>query len=321
MRIEPTLAVAEQFVELCAELVERGPIKEYVSHRATVASLRGRVDPAATLRGPWARGHRSVATCRWRQLTEDTEFNRLLLSASIRAERIIRSHRGVSRAARMLVVSLSGAQFVPHPPARLTAFGGDMSDMAGMARILIEGIPLSLTQRAGNEPLSAWINVERVFEEAVFEVCRSTLPTASVYPGARSGVQLFHAMSAEPPALKKAAEPDVVIDQSGKRLVLDAKYRRSGEYPEDPELYQLIAHAVAHGADAAALVTPALAAAPARRRLGRIATGCTVDVIAVDAATGSSVERGIREWINGHCAPPSAGVAEPGSGDSLASAR
>lgn len=296
-RIEATLAVADEFVAVCGGLFESGPVKEYVSREAAVTWPRGAIKVAATVRGPWARGRRSVAVCRWRELTEDTELNRLLLSAAVRAERIIRTGRGASLHARALVVALSGAQFVANPNTAPVQVQPDLIDVIGLARGLIEGVPWSQSTSAEREPISSWVNVERVFEEAVLEISRTERPDADVSHGKDSGVPIFHAEASEPPALRKIAEPDVVVQLGSERLILDAKYRRSGEYPGEAELYQLIAHAVAHKATRAALVTPALAGGPTRRRLGRIATGCTIDVVAVDPSNEVSMRSGVGDWL------------------------
>lgn len=306
-RIEPTLAVAEMFVSACTEFVRTGPLKEYVHRHDTVARPRGRIDVAGTVRGPMARGNRSAVVCDWRQLTEDTPLNRLLLSAAVRAERIIREHREDSRSAITLIISMAGAQFVPNPVTRVHLSSRDAGETVGLARTLVEGVPLALSSEPSDEPVTAWINVERIFEEAVFEMCRRNASHAAISRGQDDDVMLFHSKGNEPEAVTKSAEPDVVItDQAGQRLILDAKYRRSGEAPDDTELYQLIAHAVAYSATAAALVTPALSGPPTVRRLGRIKTGCVVEIVSVDPASATSIGDGIQEWLTAHGAASAA---------------
>jgi hypothetical protein len=305
-RIEPALVVAELFVALCSDFVRSGPLKEYVERRELVARPRGKIDIAGTVRGPMARGNRSAVVCEWRQLTEDTPLNRLLLSAAVRAERIIREQQEASHLARRLIVALSGAQFFPSPSTRVNTWGEDVVEIVGLAITLIKGVPLALSAEQSDEPVTAWINVERIFEEAVFEICRRNAGHATVGRGQDSGVMLFHSAESEPEALAKSAEPDVVITQGGKRFILDAKYRRSGEEPDDAELYQLIAHAVAYEAEAAALVTPALWGPATVRRLGRIATNCVVEIIPVDPASPASIEREIQKWLSAHCPQPAA---------------
>jgi McrBC 5-methylcytosine restriction system component len=297
-RIEPTLAVAEMFVTTCTEFIRSGPLKEYVRRHETVARPRGRIDVAGTVRGPMARGNRSAVVCDWRQLTEDTPLNRLLLSAAVRAERILREHGEDSRLARILIISMAGAQFVPNPSTSVHLSTRDAGETVGLATALIEGVPLALSPEPSDQPVTAWINVERIFEEAVFELCRRNVGDATVTRGQDDGVMLFHSKDAEPEALQKSAEPDVVVTaRGGQRVILDAKYRRSGEEPDDSELYQLIAHAVAYSATAAALVTPALFSPSTVRRLGRIRTGCVVDVVSVDPASATSIKQGIQTWM------------------------
>lgn len=304
-RIEPTLAVAEMFVSACTEFVRTGPLKEYVQRHATLARPRGRIDIAGTVRGPMARGNRTAVVCDWRQLTEDTPLNRLLLSAAVRAERILQEYGEDSRRARTLIISMAGARFFPNPTTRVHFSSRDAGETVGLAKTLIEGVPLALSPEPSQEPVTAWINVERIFEEAVFELCRRSAVGAAVTRGQDDGVMLFHSKSDEPEALTKSAEPDVVVTApGGQRLILDAKYRRSGEDPDDSELYQLIAHATAYSATAAALVTPALSRPPTVRRLGRIRTGCVVEVVSVDPASATSIGDGVRAWLSSHSQQP-----------------
>lgn len=298
-RVEPTLAIAQLFVDLCSDFVRRGAPKGYVGRHEAVTKPRGRVDILGTLRGPMARGSLERVVCRWRELTEDTALNRVLLSAALRAERIFRDCGDDNPEARLLIVALSGAQFFPVPDLRIPTSSPDVAEVVGLASTLIGGVPLALAPGAGDEPVSAWINVERVFEEAVYELCGRKAGHERVSRGADNGVKVFHAGPSEPSPSPKVAEPDVVIDRDGLRpMVLDAKYRRSGENPADEELYQLIAHAVAYRATAAALVTPAIHGPPTIRRLGRIETGCTFDVVSVDASSASSIESNVEQWLS-----------------------
>lgn len=309
LKAGPTLAVAQRFIEACSNVLGGQLVKEYMLRRETLARPCGKIDLRATLQGPRARGRASVTVCTWRQLTEDTPFNRLLLSAAIRAEHIIQARQHDCAEARRVIGSLSGAQFVANPLTHFDQRNQEFDELVGIARLLIEGTPLS-TASGGNQPVSAWVNVERVFEEAVFELCLQYLPTA-VTRGVDRQISLFHSDPTEPAPAHKSAEPDVVIEHNGKRLILDAKYRRSGEHPSEGELYQLIAHAVAYRAEAAALVTPALNAPPARQRLGRIETGCAIEVISVDPASEASVTNGVERWLAHHYADPTPGLPPP----------
>ncbi|MBU3748847.1 MAG: hypothetical protein FGM52_00040 [Mycobacterium sp.] len=294
--VDPTLVVAQRFVDRCSRFLERGPLKEYLPHAEAVQRPRGRINIGATVGGPWARGRDSIIVCEWRRLTDDTPLNRILLAAAVRAERIINRHVGISRSARALLLILSGAELVPNPDSEIppAAFNESSTEVLSLARTLISGVPwTSAGLPAG--PVSCWINVERVFEEAVYAVCRKKSSGRPVYKGAGSGTKLFHALPGEPPPQFKSAEPDVVIEGLGGRLVLDAKYRRG---LDDSQLYQLVAHAGAFEAHAAALIGPALDGSPSIRRLGRIASGCTIDVISVDPSSVRSIEAGISRWVD-----------------------
>ena len=298
-RFEPTAAVAQMFVDLCSEWVRTGALKEYVTKREAITKPRGRIDIPGTLQGPRARGHFERVVCRWRQLTEDTSLNRMLLSAAVRAEKILRGSGEDSPAARLLLVALSGAEFYPNPELRIFSSSPEVEDIVGLASTLIRGVPIALSPGSGGEPVSAWFNVEQIFEEAVREICRRGAGQQNVSSGRENGVKIFHSLPNEAAAVKKIAEPDVVIDgvRSGP-LILDAKYRRSGENAAEDQLYQLITHAVAYRATAAALVAPALEGPQAIKPLGRIATGCRIDIVSVDPSSAISMETGINEWLS-----------------------
>ena len=258
-RFEPTVAVAQMFVDLCGAWVRAGALKEYVTRHEATTRPRGRIDIQGTLRARLARGHFERVVCRWRQLTEDTPLNRVLLAAAVRAERIFRYSGKDSPEARQLLVALSGAAFYPIPELRVFPSSPEAAEIVALASTLIRGVPIALSPGSGDEPVSAWFNVDQFFEEAVREICRRRAGQCNVSSGRENDVRIFHSAPDEAAPLKKVAEPDVVIDvDNGGPLIIDAKYRKSGENVDEEQLYQLITHAVAYRATAAALVKPAL---------------------------------------------------------------
>jgi 5-methylcytosine-specific restriction endonuclease McrBC regulatory subunit McrC len=193
---------------------------------------------------------------------------------------------------------LSGAQMLPDPafPSLSLSISTDLKETLRMAEAIIRGVPFNF-HSAGPSPFSAWVNIDRVFEEAVRTLCRSTAPANfTVADGKSQKIPLFHALDGEGEPMRKRADPDIVIYGDGRTGLLDAKYRKSGEKVTEDEIYQLIAHAGAFSADAAALVTPALHGAPGIRRLGRVSTGCSVDVIAVDPTQADEMGDLIGHW-------------------------
>lgn len=112
-------------------------------------------------------------------------------------------------------------------------------------------------------------------------------------------MHLFHAAAGDPPALRKRADPDIVVfQQDGQVLVVDVKYRKSGENPSEEQLYQLAAHAAAYRADAAALFVPILGEGSEHiQRYGRLADGCSVDVVAVRANNATLIAQAVVGWL------------------------
>jgi hypothetical protein len=301
--IPPSTAVAIDFTRALLAAIRKGIKKEYVDVRLTTSRPRAKLLVAESIKGPWARGHQTSVVTRTRPLSEDTVTNRALLAAGIRAQHLLRDHPETLHDLRECLIALSGATLVPSPRMPLDNAGPESDIAAALASAanLIEGVPVMPTEGPPTSAFSAWVNVERVFEEAVLAIC-SRIHPSSTSVGRTLQVPLFTSLKDEPDAITKRADPDVVVRNGDRTFVLDAKYRRSGERPTEEELYQLIAHAQAFNADAAALVAPAIFGAPGTRWLGRIRGGCSVEVIAIDPRQGAMTERQIRDWFTSRAA-------------------
>ncbi|MGW4025453.1 5-methylcytosine restriction system specificity protein McrC [Streptomyces sp. NPDC005009] len=296
--LPPLTAIARAFSAMVERELAAGPQKEYIATSAHSSRVRGKVHVGETVRALWSRGRHDLLAIRYRNLSEDTEINRYLLAACNRAEHLLRHHDEARITVQRCMQMLSGAQMLPDPafPSLSPSISADLRSTLRMAEVIIRGVPFNF-QSAGASPFSAWVNIDRVFEEAVRTLCRSTAPTNfTVTDGKSQKIPLFHAVEGEGEPMRKRADPDIVIYGDGRTGLLDAKYRKSGEKVTEDEIYQLIAHAGAFSADAAALVTPALHGPPGIRRLGRVNTGCSVDVIAVDPTQADVMSDLIGRW-------------------------
>jgi 5-methylcytosine-specific restriction endonuclease McrBC regulatory subunit McrC len=247
--------------------------------------------------------------CVVRPLTDDTPFNRAIVVAAERAEKLlIRANAEEALIGlRRSVLSLTGAQRDRAPNFRevrevLEPNRPDHEELLALAELIINGVPALPRSESDDQhhPMSAWLNVERLFEEAVLTIVRrGGLPHgATVRSGYGDGVQLFSRVHGDPQTVRKNADPDVVIRLLGQTWLLDAKYRRHPRDFDDDELYQLMAHASAYQASVAALVAPARSGHPAGQRwLGRDNHGTTYYLITVDTTTRRGIEEPIDAWL------------------------
>ncbi|MFF3320746.1 hypothetical protein [Streptomyces sp. NPDC002889] len=290
------VALAREFLHSLEGQLAQSIRKEYVTVEAVSSRPRGKALVRETVLNLWAKGRTDRVTTRYRSLTENTATNRYLLAASLRAEHLLSQHHAEKGRVQQCVHALSGAQLVAYPPFPSNELEIDEGLLRTLrvGRALLDGVPLGT--QSGDAQFSSWVNVDRVFEEAVRQLCRIAMPSAQVSDGKSQKIMLFHAAHGEAEAVRKRADPDIVIRRHGKVGLVDAKYRSSGERVTEDALYQLIAHAGAFAADAAALVAPALHGPPRIQRLGRVNGGCSIDIIAVDPAQPGSTQSLIQSW-------------------------
>ncbi|QIQ03468.1 5-methylcytosine restriction system specificity protein McrC [Streptomyces liangshanensis] len=296
--LPPLASVARAFSDMIERELALGPQKQYTATSAYSNRVRGKIHVGETVRNLWSRGRHDLLAIRYRNLTEDTEINRYLLSACLRAEHLLNKYDEERAAVQRCIQMLSGAKMLVEPTLTSPSpnISASLKETLEVAKTLIRGVPFNF-RNAGNSPFSAWVNIDRIFEEAVRTICRNTTPTnCTVTDGKSQKISLFHAIEGEPLPVAKRADPDIVIRSATRIGLLDAKYRKSGEKVTEDAIYQLISHAGACAADAAALVAPALHGPPGIRRLGRISTGCSVDVIAVDPTRADVMSDLIGQW-------------------------
>ncbi len=298
-RLPAWITLLERYGELLYQYVRVGIDRRYLARRWETSIPRGRIDIGRTSRLHRARDRPHVLSCVVRELTEDTNFHRLLVSAAVRADRLL----GVGQATpalgalRRSLLAFSGIPFEPSPDmfrarAELGPHADDaMLGLLELAELIVRGVSALPEDAVDREqPASVWINVDAIFEQALRKLVaeRISLPVRS---GRGDGVPLLR--TGEP----LAADPDIVVDYPQGPAILDAKYRRHGTEIARPELYQLMAHAIAYGARRAALITPRLTETDRDRFLGVDTNGCHYDVIAVDADSASALRRQLDAWL------------------------
>ena len=292
-------AIAVEYSAALNEVLQHGISKAYSSRQHRTSHPKGKLLVSESINRCWARGRTDSVIALTRPLTEDTQINRVLLAGALRADALLDLKEG-QKTIREQILVLSGATSLVRPeiPDAHAIPDAPTRRAVSIAKSLIEGVPLpsSLNVFAKSRH-STWINVERIFEEAIFSILHRFYPKQA-FTGKSLGVQIFGNFPGDFRQIRKRADPDIVLKFRDKVLILDAKYRRSGEDPSDAELYQLIAHAGAFGAVSAAIVAPALHGHTGVRRLGKLRDGCSIDIIAVDPADSASVESILLSWVH-----------------------
>lgn len=301
-------AVIEAFAVELATYARAGAEKRYIRQRMTTARPRGRIDIARTATKVWPRGRTDLLACDVRVLTEDTYLNRALLAAAVKAEALARQLKldDPLRDLRMASMALSGARLELAPDTRtaraeVNPMMPSVARLVGLAEVILDGIPALPPPRLEDAPypMSAWLNAEKIFEEAVRCVVAGVVPLGTVRAGSGDGVALLSAIDGKLSQEMHKADPDVVVDTNGRVIILDAKYRRHGDEYSQGELYQIMAHARAYGAFAAALVVPAAQRQPGAYAIGSDSVGTAYYVVAVDPSSVLSLEREIGDWVSG----------------------
>lgn len=307
--ISPWSEVAIRFQKALSAYVLHGIERRYISEVVTTSRPRGRIDIRSTAFKVRSRGLEDRVVCVPRILTDDTPLNRVVSAAAIRAEQLL-LREGVMdslREIRLASMSLSGVRrdVVPNfSAARLSQEVGNSEHdrLLSLAELLVSGVPaLPASERLeAGHPMSAWIDVERLFEEAVRSIARTVIgDQGSARAGRGDGITLFQYQPEDPSTRRKSADPDVVIRHKARILLLDAKYRRHEEQFTEAELYQLMAHAGAYQAMMAALVTPSRNKIdPPERWIGRDQGGIAYYVLSVDPTSPAGMINPIAKWIS-----------------------
>jgi hypothetical protein len=306
--VSPWSAVAIRFQELLSAYVLHGIERRYISEMVTTSRPRGRIDIASTITRVRSRGREDQVTCTPRILTEDTPLNRVISAAAVRAEQLLLREgiTGTLRNVRLASMALSGVRrdVIPDFAAARNSLEirhADRDALLSLAELLVSGVPTlpSGERQDPDHPMTAWINAELLFEEAIRSIARAVVgDSGSVRAGRGDGVTLFQRWPQDPATPRKSADPDVVIRHKNGILLLDAKHSRHDEDFTEDELYQLIAHAGAYQALAAALVIPSRDKNwAATRWIGRDQNGVAYYTVSVDPTSATGMYDPIAEWI------------------------
>lgn len=311
----PWLAVAESYQDILAKYVSSGIERRYIPIEIVTSRPRGKIQVPHTAIRLLSRGRTDQVACVPRVMTDDTAFNRAVSAAAMRTEQILLREGGPKeplRAIRSCLISLSGVRrdVIPDFTAAWQSLNIDQPGwrrLLSMAQIIVDGIPaLPPGERQDSAyPMTAWLNVEKIFEDAIRSITlRASAGLGSVRAGENDGVELFTHSATDPATPQRAANPDIVVSHQNGTLLLDAKYRRHAKPYTDNELYQLMAHASAYRAEAAALVAPVRPGeVPGERWIGRDKNGTAYYVISVNPQSIRLMQAPIHSWLLRHLNP------------------
>lgn len=238
---------ADDFVDLVAalfllqvdRLVRQGLRRSYVEREAVLQTVRGRIDLRKTLE-LHARA-RPDAWCQFEEFTLDGPENRLLLAALrvVAAQQALPAERRVL--ARRLTRDFPGVQAPAQasalraPTRRTTRLNRHYEPALGLAELILAS--KGLAHQFGLVPAAGFLlDMARLFERFVAKRLRALL----ALHGVRTFEQDRHPLDE---AEAYVVKPDLVLqqDSSGKRLVVDTKYK-TGDHASREDLYQMIAY-------------------------------------------------------------------------------
>jgi hypothetical protein len=295
----PWLPMAARFATVLSRYAKYGIDRRYLQREIDSPFVRGRVNIGQTLRKHRIRGRTDALSCSVRELSDDGHLNRVLLSAAVKAEALLRgtTHVRELRALRQSMRSFGAVMMqnrVDLEWAReeaLSTIRPVEPELVELAEILITGIAASPADHDVTQPVSSWINLDSVFEQAARRLITRV-----------SGNSVRFGGDDEVPLLRDGeglgAEPDIVVETDECRLLFDAKYRRHGSRVGRDELYQLMAHADAYDADEATLIVPRIHSNDADRFFGFDSRGCAYRVAVIDANDSERMSRRLAELVD-----------------------
>ena len=287
---EPERAIAGMLILAARAYVSRGAQAVYREERLTGSFVTGRLDVRRTA-GLRARGVRHKVAFSRSFLDDDTPLNRVVCGAlgmlatpgasetfgiEISAPaRVLRASFALSARSSSLM-SLdelrAEARHVASAPRRAT--DDPAHEAAVLASAVLEGAALSGEASGRLIPRTWFVNLEGIFEQFVRTIAAKKLGSLALvgssqnWPGSGKAPPLFRMQ----PKLY-LSNPDLVVLQGGRAIIGDAKYKDVGASPGASDIYQLVAHAAACGADRAALFYPSDGPWE-EMSLGPAATGC-----------------------------------------------
>jgi 5-methylcytosine-specific restriction endonuclease McrBC regulatory subunit McrC len=300
--------LARHFLDAAQRYLDTGLHFDYHPERWTGTRGGGRLDLAATIRLR-ARGRPLLAGAR-DVLTYDTPLNRLLHAALLEVVWLAAVREETRRIAATLAHRLG--QSGPLCPSDLQALEcvSEERDLVTLAQAILAQLSVEPggTWR-GTAPWTWFLNLEELFERAIGALLRDNADGWQVYDTsmARPAPQLFDGV-----ADRYRVKPDMILQTKSRTVVGDVKYKTWTGAPARDDVYQLVAHAVAWGADRCFLVYPHTSFEA--QYLGRTRNGVHAWFFALDIRDLAAQVAKMRQTVTGYDGPQEGQVGHDDAG-------
>lgn len=238
-------AIIPGFVAQVRRAFARGVLQGYRTEEEALPTVRGRIRFDDQIRAHY--GRLPPVEVRYDEFTEDIEENRLIKAAIARLGRLRIRAESSRRALRAFDAGLETVRLIPYDPRRLrtityTRLNAQYRPAVELAKLIIRATSFDLGH--GDTRASSFLlNMNAVFEDFVTIALRESLAlTERTFPQNAAG---------RPLCLDRSGlihlKPDLSWwDGTACTFVGDVKYKRASvEGVVHPDLYQLLAYAVA----------------------------------------------------------------------------
>jgi 5-methylcytosine-specific restriction enzyme subunit McrC len=231
--------------------IKRGLHRDYAVREEALASLRGQVLVAASIKQQTVPAGRLV--CRYDEFTEDSELNQVVKATLLMLLRRGELRPANRQALRALVGWFDAVTDIPPAAIRWDSLRVERNNasyrmLLGVCRLAIEG--LLPTTRQGHDKLTTWLNDEpmhRLYERFVLAYYQQRHPELAAKSAFVEWDLRGQAGSGSLPRMKT----DITLRSGGRRLIIDTKYysRTMQSHPlygsltfRSAHLYQLLAY-------------------------------------------------------------------------------
>lgn len=269
--------------------LRRGVLQGYRSREEALPLVRGRLRIEEQVRRRY--GRMLPAEVRYDDYTVDTDANRLLLAAARRLHRLPLRSAASHVLLRRLEAAFEGVSHVPFAPRDLPAIAIDRLNAHYQPALeLARRILQATSWDVGDGDVRATgclIDMSQVFEDFVVRALRERLGWTDrvLRQGEALWLDVDHRVN---------VRPDLGAWHAGRPVFVgDLKYKRIADNSvRHPDVYQVLAYAVATDLPGALLIYAADEAEPARYRI--VHADKTVEVVAVDLDGPIAAVRGDR---------------------------
>jgi 5-methylcytosine-specific restriction enzyme subunit McrC len=252
------------FAERLRQELLLGPERAYQEHEANLRCFKGKLSMSRQALHNAA--HRERFYCRYDEFSDDTLMNRIFRASCHLLLDVTRTPatQDVLRHCLLLLDGIADIEVQDADFARLSMNRQSerFEDVLRFCRLLFSGRTPTI-EAGGTRTFSLLFDMNKVFERFVVAFLRKLvaprLPGVDVFPHAAHHKR--HLMESEGAGVLRL-EPDMLVESSGKRLIIDTKWKllapnkRGRGGVGDADLYQLYAYTRRYGCKRSVLLYP-----------------------------------------------------------------